>query len=408
MHALESENRELNSSCSAAFLRGQMYRDLYEQAPIGYFTLSSDGSVLMANQTGTSLLGMAADSMPGCGISDWIIPELRIDFEQFLHDVFAGNCPGSIETEIPQKGGPRFVMSIEICKEASDVNCRMMMSDITQRKAAEEADRRLELSTQYNRELEAEVLRRRQAEISLGSAREKLKDSLKQSEFQRKQLRSLSHALLVAQEEERKRISRELHDGIVQALVAIQYQFELLSREPAGSPPRLLEQITRTQDILEDSIDLVHGFAFELRPPALDNLGLGPTLESFAARFRAANEINVTLNLLAKLDDIPSTERTMLYRVAQEAFNNVSRHADARNLRLSIRDRKNGLRMDITDDGVGMNVESIVAAHDRGRLGIVGMKERVDMLGGCFQVLSKPGKYTTIRVDVPISRETTA
>ena len=149
-------------------------------------------------------------------------------------------------------------------------------------------------------------------------------------------------------------------------------------------------------------IDLVHGFAFDLRPSALDNLGLGPTLEAFAARFHEISDITVSLELFEELEKIGSTERTMLFRVVQEAFSNVSSHSEARNVRLSIIDQPHGIRMEITDDGIGMDVEKSELIPGEGRLGIIGMRERVEMLGGALRVLSKPGKYTTIRVDLPM------
>jgi signal transduction histidine kinase len=192
---------------------------------------------------------------------------------------------------------------------------------------------------------------------------------------------------------------------IVQALVAIQLEFELLSRDSENRYPGLRDQIARTQEILERSIDLVHGFAFDLRPSVLDNLGLGPVLETVAARFQETSGLEVTLDLFPGIGRIGFPERIMLYRVVQEAFNNVLEHAQARKIHLRLAATNSGVRMDITDDGIGIELEHPETPPEMGRLGLVGMKERVEMLGGTFRILSTPGEYTTIRVDLPDAAE---
>ncbi|MEX2605819.1 MAG: ATP-binding protein [Kiritimatiellia bacterium] len=378
-----------------------IYQELYDFAPVGYFTLSRDGLVLMGNLTGASLLGITYDALAGHPFSQWIAPNRQTDFDRFLARVFNEGDPVFIELEIPRRKGETLVVSLEGRRISPGSVCRIVMTDITRRKAGDEADRLLKIATRYNRKLKLEVLQRREVEVTLEAARKKLNKSLEKSEKQRKKLRDLTHALLHAQEEERKRISRELHDGIVQALVAIQYEFELLAGDSKGGFPGLQDQITRTQKILERSIDLVHGFAFDLRPSVLDNLGLGPALETFAARFHKSSGITVALDLIEDLGNLDIHERTMLYRVVQEAFNNVSSHAQAQNVRLQISKEAKGLRMEITDDGIGIDQGKSESPPGEGRLGLIGMKERVEMLGGTFGVHSEPGEYTTIRVELP-------
>ena len=258
-----------------------------------------------------------------------------------------------------------------------------------------------DIITPDERTLQLEVTRRQKAEAALETARNKLSEIREESKKQRKRLQDLSQSLLHAQEEERKRISRELHDEIVQALVAIQYEFKLLTQDTKNKAPKFKDRITRTQDILEGAIDLVHGFAFDLRPSALDNLGLGPTLETFANRFQVTSGITVSLDMDKDLlERIGSPESTMFYRVFQEAFSNVSTHSQATHVSLGIVKRNKGIRMEITDDGIGIDTKKYESTPRGNRLGLIGMKERVEMLGGTFSVMSKPGN-TTIRVDLP-------
>lgn len=400
---LEMQNIELQKAHKEAEEARVTYQDLYDFAPAGYFTLSRDGSILMANLTGASILEVPRGTLAGHPFSRWVAPGQRGDFGEFLKRVFDREAPMSIELDIPRREKETLAVSLEGRRSGPGDVCRMMMTDITQKKAREDADRRLVISTRSNRELEAEVYHRQEVEVTLETARGRLDKSLEKSERQRKRLRTLTHALLNAQEEERKRISRELHDGIVQALVAIQFEFELLSRDSEDRFPGLQDQISRTQDILERSIDLVHGFAFDLRPSVLDNLGLGPALETFSARFHESSGLGVTLDLYEGIGDIGFPERSMLYRVVQEAFTNVNSHANARNVHLRISAEKSGIRMEITDDGIGIDPQKPESSLEEGRLGLVGMKERVEMVGGFFEVVSELGQYTTIRVDLPAS-----
>ncbi|MDA3873553.1 MAG: histidine kinase [Kiritimatiellae bacterium] len=398
---LEMQNVELQKARNEAEEARVTYQNLYDFAPVGYFTLSREGSVLMANLPGASLLGTERGALTGHPFSQWVAPDKRADFKEFLDRVFEGEGPVSMELDIQRRGEEGFIANLEAREGEGDQGCRMILTDITQRKAGEEADRRLKISTRSNRKLKGEILHRKEVEATLETAQGRLDQSLEKSERQRKRLRTLTHALLNAQEEERKRISRELHDGIVQALVVIQYEFELLSQGAEDRFPGLHDQISRSQDILERSIDLVHDFAFDLRPSVLDNLGLGPALETFAARFQESTGITVTLDLFEDIGNIGSPEHSMLYRVVQEAFTNVSTHAQAQNVRLSIHRTTTGIRMEITDDGVGIDLEKSESSLGEGRLGLVGMKERVEMLGGFLDVHSKPGEYTTIQVDLP-------
>ena len=398
---LEIQNLELQTARDDAEEAREIYQDLYDFAPVGYFTLSPQGSVVMANLTGAALLGLERGAVTGRPFPQWISPKHRPDFAVFLSGIFNGEPTASIELRVLKKGGTPFSADITAQKKTSGPDCRMMLTDLTRRKEAEKAEKRLKTATRSNRKLQKEVLHRLEVEATLETAREKLSESLEKSKEQRKELRNLSHALIHAQEDERRRISRELHDGIVQALVAIQYEFELLAQSEKVRSPQYQDQIARTQEILEGSIDLVHGFAFDLRPSALDNLGLGPALEGFAARFQEANHIPVTLDLCEDVESIENKERIMLYRVAQEAFNNVSSHANAQNVSIRIFHHCDCFRMEITDDGIGIDPEKPAPPTGEGRLGLVGMKERASMLGAIFSLRSKLGKYTTVCIDLP-------
>lgn len=219
---------------------------------------------------------------------------------------------------------------------------------------------------------------------------------LETSSRQQEQLRELSRQLLSAQEDERKKLSRELHDVIAQTLTGINVQLAALKKEALFDTRGLDRNIARTQRLVEKSVNIVHEFARELRPAVLDDLGLIPALHSFVKLFSKRTRIHVDLEVFAKVEQLDIARRTVLFRVAQEALTNVSRHAHANRVEVSIQNVAGLICMTIKDDGKSFPVERIMRYGGRKHLGLLGMRERLEMIDGCFDVESMPGKGTTI------------
>jgi signal transduction histidine kinase len=263
--------------------------------------------------------------------------------------------------------------------------------------------RTVELSAS-NRKLRKEIDQRRAVEKSLRQSEQHSTRLLEQSRRLQEQLRHLSRQILSAQEEERKRISRELHDVIAQILTGINVQLATLKTEAAVSTQGLARNISRTQRLVEESVDIVHRFARELRPALLDDLGLIPALHSYMKEFAKRTGLRVSLMAFTsgRIKELNSAGRTALYRVAQEALNNVARHAQASRVQASILKVPHGLRLRIKDDGKSFEVERVLHAKTNQRLGLLGMRERVEMVGGKFTVESAPGQGTTIQAQIPL------
>jgi signal transduction histidine kinase len=224
-----------------------------------------------------------------------------------------------------------------------------------------------------------------------------------QSRHLQEQLRHLSRQLLLAQEEERKRISRELHDEIVQTLVGINVHLASFTLKAPVNLKDLKKKITRTQRLVEKSVDIVHRFARELRPTVLDDLGLIPALQSFIKDFVKRTKIRAHFTAFAGVEQLNGSQRTVLYRVAQSALANVDRHAQANNVKVSIRRLKGAIRMEIHDDGKSFEAARVLLAKRPKRLGLLGSRERVEMIGGTFGIESAPGLGTTISAEIPIN-----
>lgn len=256
-------------------------------------------------------------------------------------------------------------------------------------------------------ELKLEILQRTAAEDALRTSELTTSSLLAKSLEMQDELRHLSRQLLSVQEEERRKISRELHDVIAQSLSSINFRLTELKTESKTNRELLCQKIESTQTLVEKAVEIVHRYARELRPSVLDDLGLIPALEAHLKIFMKETGVRVKLTAFGEIEKSDNATLTILYRIAQEALANVARHAHASLAEVSILDLDGTIRMDITDDGIGFEVDGQSCAVKTIRLGLLGMKERIEMIGGSFCIESAPGKGTTIRIELPRAPGTT-
>jgi signal transduction histidine kinase len=253
------------------------------------------------------------------------------------------------------------------------------------------------------RQLKRESARRKRLEASLSDSKRQHAQLLKESLRAQEHLRLLSHQVLSAQEEERKRISRELHDQVGQILTAVNVRLATLTTQANINANAFKRTIRSTQRLVEKSMKTVHRFARDLRPPLLDDLGLIPALKAHLDAFTRQTEIPVRFRVFAAVETLDSEKRTALYRVAQEAVANIAAHAQASLVSIVIRKDEDLVRMDIHDNGRGFDVKRRLGARRVTRLGLLGMRERLEMVGGSFDVEAEPGNGTTIHAQIPFS-----
>jgi PAS domain S-box-containing protein len=404
---LEMQNDELRRMQTELEVSRERYFDLYDLAPVGYFTLNEEGVILEANLTATKLLGVEKGAMAQQPLPCYVLPEDQDIYYLCRKALFRTGKPQVCEVRLKEKAGT----PIWVCIESTLVRgvdgtavCRAMISDITARKRAETAQRRLDVLTASNRKLEQEITERKAVEESLQQSEERQSELLEQSRIMQDQLRHLSHQVLMAQEEERKRISRDLNDVIAQTLTGINIRLDLLKNEAALNPKSLDLKIASAQQLVEESLNIVHQFARELRPTVLDDLGLIPALHSDMKDFTERTGIHIHLTAFAAVEKLESAKCTVLYRVAQAALTNVAQHAKATCVEVNIKKVAGAVRMEIHDDGKSFKVEHVLFAKRNKRLGLIGMRERVEMVGGSFGIESAPGKGTTLRVQIPFIR----
>jgi signal transduction histidine kinase len=259
--------------------------------------------------------------------------------------------------------------------------------------------------TATNRKLKTEVVQRKAAEASLLMSEKSHRALLREARQMQLRLRHLSHQVLSAQEAERKEISRELHDEIVQTLTGINVQLASLKIESGVSKKSFSKHITYTQRLVEKSVDIVHQFARDLRPTLLDDLGLIPALHAYMKSFTARTGLQVGFSTFAGVERLSNDKRTVLYRVAQAALVNIAEHAKASSVSVKIEEHPQTVLMEIKDNGVSFDVAHVLDSRRNKRLGLIGMRERVEMVGGTFRIVSVPGHGTTITSILPFKNK---
>jgi signal transduction histidine kinase len=308
---------------------------------------------------------------------------------------------GKSNDEMIRRAGTFFAEALTPIEET---HRGMVEANILLKAAVKTLEQRTTELDDANRELNREIDHRKEIEDSLRTSESTSSQLLAKSVLMQEELRLLSRRLLSIQEEERKRISRELHDVISQTLVGINVRLATLRLQSTANAKELQRKIAITQRLVEKSMGIVHRFAIDLRPSVLDDLGLIPALRSHLKRFTASTGIKATFTAEPPLMKLSGASRTVLYRIAQEALTNVSRHSKASHVTVVVEKLKDVLRMEITDNGIGFKISDLELPHSTERLGLLGMRERVDMIGGTFRVESVPGKETTLTVELPLGK----
>ena len=239
-------------------------------------------------------------------------------------------------------------------------------------------------------------------EVEEKRQRQQAEEKLKESE---KRLRYLSSQLLAAQENERKKIAGEIHDGLGQVLSSAKYKLEdAVQRVKEGIPNRAVESLGTVNSMLQEAAEEARRIQLDLRPSILDDLGILAALSWFCRRFQATYpKIRVEQETAIREEEVPESLKTVIYRIAQEALNNIGKHSRADFVHFGLR-RTDQIELFIQDNGRGFDLkEKLSLSSSKGGLGLGSMRERAELSGGSFAIESAVGKGTTIRVLWPLA-----
>ncbi len=211
-------------------------------------------------------------------------------------------------------------------------------------------------------------------------------------------------SIIHAQEDERKRLSRQMHDGPAQALTNLILQAEICERYMASDPARGKVELSNLRTMVNGTFRGVREFIFDLRPMILDDLGLVPTLRKYVQGYQEKNKLPTTLTVTGKDRRLPQEIEVALFRAIQESLTNAAAHAKATQVQVHVDMRDDSVvHALIEDNGIGFDVGGVLqAARERRTLGISGILDRVESLGGAVSFESSPGRGTRVKVDVPL------
>ncbi|MDP2744168.1 MAG: GAF domain-containing sensor histidine kinase, partial [Dehalococcoidia bacterium] len=238
------------------------------------------------------------------------------------------------------------------------------------------------------------------SQVGVAIERARLYDEVKQKEQMRG---NLLRQIISAQEDERKRIARDLHDETSQALTALTMHLESVVRKPPEAE-EMKASLKKIQGMATRTLEDVHRIIFDLRPSLLDDLGLIAALRWYAQYRLEPHGVTVNIETRGPERRLPGEIEAALYRIAQEAISNIAQHAQAKRADLCLEFKANSLVLTVEDDGAGFDAGKVVRSDDKKRgLGLMGMKERAELLGGVLDIRSRNGHGTRVTLAVPVT-----
>lgn len=361
---LEAQNQELREKQREIEEARRRYLDLFDFAPVGYFVLNQEGTIMESNLPGARMFGLPRNQIIGTPFVLFVTREFLHPFYDHLKKVFSSHTKQTFELELSQKyqQSVNYVSINSIAlKTGKNEVCRSAVIDITERKLADK---------------------------ELSEAREELfrKNAL---------LQRLSARLLETQEEERSRVAGDVHDSFASLLCAIKDELQPLLGK--GEDDRLNQVFSQLDIAIRDALRI----QMSLRPPALDDLGLFPALNMLCREFQNTHSnVHVEKKFLLK-GEVPDSIEVPIYRIVQEAFENIAAHSGADSVTIALTRKDSLIEFVIRDNGHGFDVEKMLDSRVVG--GLSAMRERAALSGGLLEIESKAGKGTTLRVSWPFA-----
>lgn len=216
------------------------------------------------------------------------------------------------------------------------------------------------------------------------------------------QRRQLAPRIIQAQEEERRRVAREIHDGPAQSLANVVLRTEVCEKMLDIDKNAARRELQELRATVKNSLQDVRRIIFALRPMALDDLGLIPAISRYLENVKKQHQLNIEMDFSEERWRLDSVSEVALFRIIQEAAQNAVKHAKADKIKVIIEENEQSILVSIRDDGVGFASEEVLKNPKPDSYGLLGMKERVEVLGGQLTIMSKPGRGTEISVHLPL------
>ena len=366
---LEMQNHELRRAQAELEESRDTYRELYESIPVGYTTLDRDGRIYDVNPEANALLRWDAQSHPIRNFNAFFCDHDLDRFTLFCRGVISRQASDAGEFEMKRPDGSSFFAAAQAAPVTTGKGkgelLRVTFKDITRRKETEETLRLQHLELEANRA----------------------------------ELQALARTLFTAQEDERKRIARELHDDYCQRVTCLILEANMLrkacERESSTLAPRLAEMSRKLSDILRDIRALSH----YLLPRNLGDTSLVAPIRTLVNEFSETAGLEIKLVTQEIPGRIPPGTMTTIFRLLQESLSNVVKHARAKHVVVTLMGTAQEIELVVIDDGMGFDAARVWDGQNG--VGLVGMRERVRLLGGTVKLISRPDQGTTIVFSIP-------
>jgi PAS domain S-box-containing protein len=354
---LDLAYNELKSHSHLLRTSEERYRDLFESASEAIIIIDLQGNIIEVNRAAITLFGYPIEELVGMNMGRLLTPDSLVVGRQRLTRRMRGEAvSGRYEGRLVRKDRTEAIMEVTsrvITADGQPVGVQIIARDISE-------ERRL-----------------------------------------RDNMRFYIDRITTVQEEERKRIARELHDETAQALAALSLNVEAIIRAKEPLSEETLKRLEQLQDRIDSISEGVRRFSHELRPGMLDQLGLLPALEWLADNLSEAYDIEATVEVLGTRHRLSDDVELVLFRIAQEALSNVRRHSKATKAQVRVEFSPDKVKLVITDNGKGFELPDMLDdLAAKGGLGILGMQERARVINADFSVDSEPGKGTIVTVEV--------
>jgi len=372
---LEMQCHELQRAQEEAEESRDRYRELYESIPVGYVTIDDVGRIYDMNPASTRLLKIEAQTRQSNKHFFVFFQDDDVNaITLFCRKLLTQQEPNMGEFGMKKADGSTFTAALQgvpvAIGEGKGQRLRVSFQDITVRKEAEEQ------------------LRRQQTLLEVNEAK----------------LRELTSRLFAAQEEERRRIARELHDDHCQRVTALILEANMLTKVCKTQLPDIVPRLTAMSQKLADILSDFRSLSHELLPRNLGDKSLIAPIRDLIGEFsgKAGFEVKFVEPHVALV--IPPPIVTALFRLLQESLSNVAKHANAKHVTVTLTGTNHTVELHVTDDGVGFDPGLVPAKREA--MGIVGMRERLRPFGGTVHIISRPGQGTTVTFSVPLPEST--
>jgi PAS domain S-box-containing protein len=376
------------------------FRRLVEYAPNAIVMVGPQGDIVLLNSQAENLFGYKRDELIGRSVETLVPQRFRNEHPAYRTDFStrprARPMGAGRDLYAVRKDGSEFPVEIGLnpVETSEGILVISAIVDITERKRAEEALRRT------HDELE---LRVQQRTVELSSAIEKLQAEVNERKQAVQAVRLLSGRLLRSQDEERRRIARELHDSTGQKVAALAIDLAAVGEEAAALQPRARKALSECLSLSDQLSSEVRTLSYLLHPPMLDEIGLAPAIRWYADGVAQRGSLQMDLEIPRKLDRLPWETETALFRIVQESLTNILLHSGSKKAKIFITQDSREITLEVSDEGRGISPEILNHSDGSRKLGvgIVGMRERMKQLGGRLEINSDSGG-TIVRAIAPL------